>query len=168
MRLGKTGEAVQEQKPESKNKSLDQTDREIIKLLQKDGRLSNTVIAKKLEISEATVRLRLNRLIKEEYIQIVAVSNPIKLGFEIVGIIRIDADIKKIDQITKDLSKLDPIWFIVHTTGGNDIYTEFVVRSLDELNELLFEKINAIDGVIRTNTSIILKYIKRNYDWGTA
>jgi Lrp/AsnC family transcriptional regulator for asnA, asnC and gidA len=147
---------------------LDKTDCDIIELLQKDGRLSNTVIAKNLGISEGTVRARLNRLIEEEYIQIVAVSNPLKLGFETVGVIRIDADIKKIEHITKELKKLKPIWFIVHTTGGSDIYTEFVAKSLQELNELLFGKINKIDGVIRTNTSIILKYIKRDYGWGTA
>ena len=153
---------------ENRKKGLDQTDREIIKLLQMDGRLSNTMMAKRMGLSESTVRTRLNRLINEEYIQIVAVSNPLKLGFEIVGVIRIDADIKKIDQITKELEKLHAIWFIVHTTGGNDIYTEFIVKTLDELNVLLFEKINTIDGVIRTNTSIILRYIKRNYAWGTG
>ena len=159
---------MKKNKPETKNRSLDQTDREIIKLLQKNGRLSNTVIAKRLSVSEATVRTRLNRLINEDYIQIVAVSNPLKLGFEIVGVIRIDADIKKIRRITKELEKLDAIWFIVHTTGGNDIYTEFIVKTLDELNDLLFDKINKIDGIIRTNTSIILRYIKRNYAWGTG
>ena len=159
---------MKENKPETKNTNLDQTDRAIIKLLQTDGRLSNTVMAKRLGVSEATVRARLNKLINGEYIQIVAVSNPLKLGFEIVGVIRIDADIKKIDQITKELEKLDAIWFIVHTTGGNDIYTEFIVKTLDELNVLLFQKINKIDGIIRTNTSIILQYIKRNYAWGTG
>ncbi len=60
---------------------------EIIELLQKDGRLSNTAIGKILRISEVTVRIRLNRLIREEHIQNIAVSNPIKLGFEVVGII---------------------------------------------------------------------------------
>jgi Lrp/AsnC family transcriptional regulator for asnA, asnC and gidA len=84
---------------------------------------------KKIGISEATVRTRLNRLISEEFIQIVAVSQ---------------------------------------TTGGTGIDTEFVVKSLDELNDLIFEKINKIDGVVKTETSLFLKYIKRQYDWGTA
>ena len=113
-------------------------------------------------------RTRLNRLINEEFIQIVAVSNPIKLGFKIVGNIRIHVEIKKMDRIIKELKKLKPLWFIVQTTGGTGIDTEFVVKSLDELNELIFEKINKIDGVIKTETSLFLKYIKRQYDWGTA
>ena len=152
----------------SKKKPLDPVDCQMIQLLQKDGRISNTEIAKRIGISEATVRTRLNRLIEEEFIQIVAVSNPIKLGFDIVGNIRIHVEIKKMDKIIKELKKLKPLWFIVQTTGGTGIDTEFVVKSLDELNELIFEKINKIDGIIKTETSLFLKYIKRQYDWGTA
>jgi Lrp/AsnC family transcriptional regulator for asnA, asnC and gidA len=152
----------------NKKKILDQVDCQMIKLLQKDGRISNTDLAKEIGISEATVRTRLNRLINEEYIQIVAVSNPIKLGFKIVGNIRIHVEIKKMDEIIRELKKLKPLWFIVQTTGGTGIDTEFVVKSLDELNELIFEKINKIDGIVRTETTLFLKYLKRHYDWGTA
>jgi len=152
----------------SKRKKLDRIDCLMIELLQKDGRISNIDIAKKINMSEATVRTRLNRLIDEEYIQIVAVSNPMKLGFNIIGSIRIHIDIKKMDAIIVELKKLKPLWFIVQTTGGTGIDTEFVARSLDDLNSLIFEKINKIDGVIRTETSLMLKYIKRQYDWGTA
>jgi Lrp/AsnC family transcriptional regulator for asnA, asnC and gidA len=151
-----------------KKKMLDQVDCQMIELLQKDGRISNTDIAKQIGISEATVRSRLNRLINEQYIQIVAVSNPMKLGFDIVGNIRIEVDIKKMTKIIRELKKLRPLWFIVQTTGGTGIDTEFVVKSLDELNDLIFEKINKIDGIIRAETTLFLKYIKRQYDWGTA
>jgi Lrp/AsnC family transcriptional regulator for asnA, asnC and gidA len=152
----------------NKKKMLDQIDCHMIELLQKDGRIPNTEIAKKLGVSEATVRSRLNRLIEEEFIQIVAVSNPIKLGFKIVGVLRIKVDINKIESVTKELSKLKSIWFVVHATGDSDIYTEFVAKSLDELNDLIFNKVYKIKGVVRTETSLILKYIKRRYDWGTA
>lgn len=154
--------------PQKKAEKIDKIDCKIINLLQKDGRLPNTMIAKKLGISESTVRTRLNRLIKEEFIQIVAVSNPLKLGFQMVGNIRVHIDIKKAENVIEELSKLDQIWFIVQTTGGTDIYAEFIVKSLDELNSLAFEKINKIDGIVRTDTSLILKFIKRQYDWGTA
>lgn len=152
----------------SKKKMLDPIDCQMIELLQKDGRISHTDIAKEIGISETTVRIRLNRLIKEEYLQIVAVSNPIKLGFKIVGNIRIYVEIKKMERIIMELKKLKSLWFIVQTTGGTGIDTEFVVKSLDELNDLIFEKINKIDGIVRTETSLFLKYIKRQYDWGTA
>ena len=154
--------------PHPAQRPLDPVDCGLIRLLQRDGRIPNTVLAKKIGVSEATVRTRLNRLIQDEVIQIVAVSNPMKLGFEIVGIIRIHVDIHKIDHITRELKKLDALWFIVHTTGGTGIDAEFVVKDIQELNALIFEKINRIDGVNQTETSLILKYVKRNYDWGTA
>ena len=152
----------------NKKKAIDHVDCRMIELLQKDGRISNTDIAKEIGLSEATVRTRLNRLIDEGYIQIVAVSNPIKLGFKIVGILRIKVDIAKIESVTKELSKIKSIWFVVHATGDSDIYTEFVAKSLDELNDIIFNKVYKIKGVVRTETSLILKYIKRRYDWGTA
>ncbi|MFH1139819.1 MAG: Lrp/AsnC family transcriptional regulator [Pseudomonadota bacterium] len=157
-----------EVRPKKRKKTLDKIDCEMIRLLQKDGRIPNTEIAKALGISEATVRVRLSRLIDDGFIQIVAVSNPLKLGFKAVGIIRIKVDTKKIEKVTRELSKLKPIWFIINATGDTDIYTEFVARSIDELNDLLFEKIYKIDGVVGTESSLILKYVKRQYDWGTA
>ena len=153
---------------ESVERKLDTKDQEIIKLLQVDGRMSNTIIAKKLGISEATVRNRLNRLIKEEYIQIVAVSNPLKLGFEITGGIRIGVDVTKIDSIKKKLKEFKSLWYIVQSTGSSDINVAFVVKSIDELHDLINNKINKINGVIRTESYLILEFIKRRYDWGTG
>jgi Lrp/AsnC family transcriptional regulator for asnA, asnC and gidA len=77
-------------------------------------------------------------------------------------------DIKKMDAIIEELKALKPLWFIVQTTGGTGIDTEFVVKDLDELNRLIFDKINRIEGVLRTETEMFLNYIKRQYDWGTA
>lgn len=159
---------MQESGANTKKKPINRTDCEIIRLLQKDGRISNTTIAERLGISEATVRTRLKRLIEDQVIQIVAVSNPLKLGFEIVGLINIQADIKKVDNVIKELKKLKELWYIVLTTGSSDINVEFNLKSLDELHVLLLEKINKIDGIIRTDTSLIMQFIKRQYDWGTA
>jgi len=148
--------------------NIDQTDCKIIELLQQDGRMPNTMIAKELGVSEATVRSRLNRLTKDEYIQIVAVSNPLKLGFDIVGLLKILVDVKKIDTVSEELSKIDQIWYIVHVTGSSDIYAEFNAKSIEDLNNCIAQKVYKIDGVIKTETSLVLKYIKRRYDWKTA
>ena len=147
---------------------IDGVDCAIIQLLQKDGRVTNIEIARKLKVSEATVRARMKRLIDDEIIQIVAVSDPIKLGFRVTGSIKIRVDIKKMSQVIRELKKIEALWFIVQVTSGTGIYTEFVVRSMEELNELIMEKINPIEGVLDTETNLIMKFIKRNYDWGTA
>ena len=151
-----------------RKKYFDQTDASMINMLQEDGRLSNTDIAKKLGISEATVRTRLKRLISEEYIQIVAVSNPFKLGFEIAGDLYIHVEVKKLDKIIKELRKIKELWYIVVTTGETNINAEFIVKTREDLNDLVFNKISKIDGINRIETSIIMKYAKRKYTFGTA
>ena len=152
----------------NRKKKIDETDARIIKLLQKNGSLTNTDIARTLDISEATVRSRLKRLIEEEYIQIVAVSNPYKLGFGLTGDIYIKADPGKVDSIIKELKKIRELWFVVTTTGAANINAEFIVRSRKELNDLIHSKIGAIDGILSIETSLILEYHKRKYDYGTA
>ena len=85
------------------DRKIDSIDASIIELLQRDGRLSNTDIARELDVSEATVRGRIKRLIDDEVIQIVAVSNPLRLGFEITGDLYITVDMKKMDNVIAEL-----------------------------------------------------------------
>jgi Lrp/AsnC family transcriptional regulator for asnA, asnC and gidA len=168
---GRKGDLMQENSPQLKNskkKNITLVDSRIINMLQKDGRLSNTEIAKKLGISEATVRSRLKRLIDDEYIQIVAVSNPFKLGFEIAGDLYIHVEMKKVDRVIKELKKLKELWYIVVTTGDTNLNAEFVVKTREDLNDLVYNKISKIDGIIRVESSVIMKFAKRRYDFGTA
>lgn len=153
---------------DSRRKRITQIDSRIINLLQKDGRLSNTEIAKKLGISESTVRTRLKRLIDDEYIQIVAVSNPFKLGFEIAGDLYIHVEMRKLDTVIKELKKIKELWYIVVTTGDTNLNAEFVVKTREDLNDLVYNKISKIDGIIRVESSVIMKFVKRRYDFGTA
>ena len=150
-----------------KKKNLDKIDLKMINLLQKDGRISNTEIAKNLGIAEATVRTRLKRLIDERYIQIVAVSNPFKLGFEIAGDLYIHIEMMKIDKVIEELKKLKELWYIVTTTGNTNINAEFIVKSLEELNDLVYNKISRIDGIVRVESSVIMNFVKRDYSFGT-
>ena len=100
----------------------------MINLLQKDGRMPIVSLAKKLNISETTARSRLKHLIDSKIIKIVAVSNPIELGFEIIGSLKLSVDLKKKDQIMEELKKIDALSYIALTTGGTDIDVEFVAR----------------------------------------
>ena len=145
---------------------IDDLDVKIIELLKRDGRMPNTDIAKKLNISEATIRKRLRKLIANEIIQIVAVVNHDKLGEEIVGNIKIKVDSKKSDNIIKGLKKLSGVWYIAHLTGAIDFDVEFNLSTHGELRDLL-AAINKIDGVINTETSFRLQLIKNRYDLET-
>lgn len=144
---------------------VDEMDLRIIALLQEDGRMASTEIAERLGITDVTVRKRINRLREAGIIQITAVANPMEIGFKIPVIIKIGADIKKIENVIKELSALREIWYIAVTTGDSELDVEAHLKSLEDLNKLLFEKIYPIDGVLRTETSVVLRYAKRRYDW---
>jgi len=152
----------------SNKRTIDTTDSRIIGLLQKDGRISNIKIARALGISEATVRNRLQKLVDDRIVQIVAVCDPFKIGFGIVGSISINIDPKKVNNVLNALSKLQEVWYIALTTGSTDIDIDFNVKSLDDLRVLVYDKITRIDGILRTETSVIMDFVKRRYDWGTA
>jgi Lrp/AsnC family transcriptional regulator for asnA, asnC and gidA len=148
-------------------RTIDELDARIISILQKDGRISNTDIGRMIDVSESTVRSRIKRLTEDEIIQIVAVSNPLKLGFEITGDLYITVDMKKMDSVVEKLKEFRELWYIVATTGSSNINVEFVAKNLGELHDLVYNRISQIEGIEQIRTSVIMKYIKRRYDFGT-
>lgn len=148
-------------------RNIDDLDAKIITILQSDGRISNTEIGKLLGVSEATIRGRIKRLIDDEIIQIVAVSNPLKLGFEITGDLYISVDMTKIENVISSISQFKELWYIVATTGRSDLNAEFVVKNLEELHDLVYNRLSHIDGVQKVEIDVIMKYVKRRYDFGT-
>jgi Lrp/AsnC family transcriptional regulator for asnA, asnC and gidA len=153
---------------DSRGKKHDRVDCLLIRLLQKDGRMPNNAIAQELGMSEFTVRRRLKRLLDSGIIKIVAVANPMDLGFEIAGNLKIRIDLKKADEVLEKLKKLEALIWVALTTGGTDIDVDFVVRSLKEFQELVFKKISKIDGVLSTEASLMVDLVKDEHDWGTA
>jgi len=149
---------MQDQKHPSQK--VDDLDIAIINCLERDGRLPNTELAKKLNTSEATIRKRIKRLIDEGFIRVMAIRNRSKLGYLTDGNIRIKADTRKTKAIIDELSRLDGLWYIAQLTGAADFDLEFSVRSPDDLRELL-EKVNGIDGVLNTEVSFRLQLIKQ-------
>ena len=146
----------------------DPLDCKMIRLLQKDGRMSNTAMAQVLGISEYTVRTRLKRILDSGIIRIVAVGNPIDLGFEVCGNLKIRIDLKETENVIEELAKIDELIWIALTTGGTDIDVDFAVRSMKALQNLIFNKISKIKGVLSTETSLMVDLIKEKNDYGTA
>ncbi len=134
-------------------------DYKIIRLLQKNGRIPNTEIAKTLGISEATVRNRLQALIRDEHIQILAIVNPIKLKSGMVGNIRIKAQNKKLEHVGKALFEIDELWYISQMVGRDDFDAEYYVSSQGDFGRLI-ERIKNIDGIVNVKTALITRYVK--------
>ena len=146
------------------NLHVDDIDSQIIKILNSNGRTPNTEIANKLKLSETAIRKRIKKLLDDEVIQIVAVVNQEKMGYVFRGNICIKTDIKKIDDVKNELNKIDQIWYIALLTGAFDFDIEFSAKSQEELR-MLIDRINKIEGVIKTDVSIRLQLLRNRNDW---
>lgn len=149
-------------------KNVDQVDLKIIRLLQKDGRMSNTEIAKIVTVTEGTVRKRLNRLVKEKIIQVVAVGNISDLTFGISCNMRLKTDPQNTQEIIETLRAMDEVWYLTRIAGGSEnINAEFIVQSFEDYNKFM-DRIYKIDGVISLNQVFYTEEIKETYIWGPA
>jgi Lrp/AsnC family transcriptional regulator for asnA, asnC and gidA len=145
---------------------LDKIDLQIIRLLQVDGRMTSSEIAKTTGVPEATIRYRLKRIIDKKYIQIVAAANPIKLGFGIAACISIEAEAKRVDHVIEELEKIERVAYIAQMTGIPNLEIESYIESINELHGLL-SQVEAIDGIIRVETSFIRRIARERFDFGT-
>ena len=142
---------------------MDELDQRIIGLLQVDGRLSNASIARRLRITEATIRRRVSRLIQEDVISIVAVPNIEKLGYTTTAFIGLPVRPGKADDVADALAGLGEVHYVSVTTGSYDVFIWVGLESSERLGEMLHTSIAAIDGVQRTETFVNLGIKKRTY-----
>ena len=119
---------------------MDELDAKIISLLQQDGRASNAGIAREVGVSEGTVRRRLKRLVQGEYIHVIAMLDPSKLGFASEALIGVQVDPDKIDQVATSLANLEEVNWVAITTGSYDIFAWAVLQSSESLGIFLRTK----------------------------
>jgi Lrp/AsnC family transcriptional regulator for asnA, asnC and gidA len=150
----------------SKTTTVDEVSKAIIEQLQEDGRRPYASIGKAVGLSEAAVRQRVSKLIDSEVMQIVAVTDPMQIGFNreaMVGI-EIDGDIEAVADI---IEKMPEVSYLVITAGSFDILLEVVCEDDEALLEVINRKIRVLPGVRRTETFMYLKLRKQIYTWGT-
>ena len=153
-------------KPERPTVPLDDVSKAIIEQLQQDGRRSYAAIGKVVGLSEAAVRQRVQRLVDSGVMQVVAVTDPLELGFARQAMIGIRTS-GSIEGIADELGKLDEVDYIVITAGTYDILAEVVCENDDDLIALLNQEIRSLPGVLSTETFVYLKLHKQFYNWGT-
>ncbi len=145
---------------EKKHTQPDKLDFAILSLLQQDGRMSLTVLAKKLKVSIGTVRTRLNRLIKEKTISIIGRVNPEQVGFRSYAHIAVyirPATLK--EKVAQRIVKLPEVSFLAMTSGDYDLEVDVMCRDNDHLVQFVNEVSN-IEGVHQTKTTIYFKVYK--------
>jgi len=145
---------------------MDDLDSNIISMLQEDGRASNAGIARQVGVTEGTVRRRLKRLVDEEYIHVIAMLDPGKLGYRSEALVGVMVDPDKIDVAAEEISKLDEVSWAAVTTGAYDIFAWGALPTSEDLGIFLRTKVGSIAGVRRTETFVNLSVKKRGFGSG--
>lgn len=144
---------------------LDDVSKAIIEQLQQDGRRSYAAIGKEVGLSEAAVRQRVQRLLDSGVMQVVAVTDPLELGFARQAMIGIRVS-GPLEAVAEQLAALEEVDYVVITAGSFDLLVEAVCEGDDHLLDLISQKIRTIDGVVSTETFMYLKLTKQTYSWG--
>jgi Lrp/AsnC family transcriptional regulator for asnA, asnC and gidA len=145
---------------------LDDVSKAIIEQLQEDGRRPYATIGKAVGLSEAAVRQRVQRLLDAGVMQIVAVTDPMQVGFSRQAMIGIKAS-GDMNDVAEHLAEMSEIDYVVITAGSFDLMIEVVCEDDDHLLDLVARRIRALPGVTSTETFVYLKLRKQLYNWGT-
>jgi Lrp/AsnC family transcriptional regulator for asnA, asnC and gidA len=143
----------------------DDVDKAIIAELQQDGRRAYATIAESVGLSEGAIRQRVKRLTEAGVIQIVAVTDPMQLGFARQAMVGVHVT-GPLEPVADALAEIDEIDYVVLTAGQYDLLVELVCESDEHLLQLVSSRIRAIPGVRNTDTFVYLKLRKQTYSWG--
>lgn len=142
---------------------LDDTDLKIIEALRKEGRVAFAQIAEQLGVSPGMIRQRYNRLVEEGFLKVVAITNPLRMGYRTMAMIGIRAEGSKLLAVAEKVSKLEEVIYMVISSGRFDIFAEVVCRDHEDLLRFITEKLSTIDGVRESESFMHLKIIKEIY-----
>ena len=144
---------------------VDKVDRGIIGILQTNGRTPNREIARVLDISEATVRNRVSRLIEEGLINIVAVPTPRAVGMTMSAIIGVSVEMQQLDHVVDTIVGYGEVRYAGIATGQHDIIIEAFFEDQEHMLHFVTKKLGHLEGVLNLETSVILKVAKFSYEW---
>lgn len=140
---------------------VDKLDLKILKLLQEDGSLTFTEIARRLRLNESTVRKRVVALKEKGVIKkFTVVIEPSKVGFNTVAIVGVDVDPPKLLEVAQKLCDISELRYVATSTGDHMIMTEIWAKDGKELSRIMSEKIGKIEGVNKICPAIILEKLK--------
>lgn len=147
--------------------TIDEADKAILSELQSDGRLPYSKLAAVVGLSEAATRQRVHRLVDRGVMQIVAVTDPTKMGFgyqAMVGV-NVHGDPK---SVAEEISHIENADYVVITAGRYDVIVEIFCRDASQMLQIVGQQLRAIEGVARTEILSYLQLVKQTYDWGTV
>ncbi|MBI2723717.1 MAG: Lrp/AsnC family transcriptional regulator [Chloroflexi bacterium] len=146
----------------------DAVDHHILSILEDNGRATNREIAEAVGVSEGTVRNRIERLVRDDVLRIVGVTNPARLGLNTAAVISISAELARITDIAEQIAAVPGVVYVGYTTGNADIIALSFFPSNDELTEFMTQTLAAMPGILKAETNIILKPVRSLFPGATV
>jgi Lrp/AsnC family transcriptional regulator for asnA, asnC and gidA len=144
---------------------LDGVDRQIVAELQRNGRITTQALAAQAGVSEVTARRRLRRLQADGTVQVAAGVDPFHVGVHSPALVGIKVQRDRLREVAERLAAHPNVRYVAASTGTFHLYAEVMASSNDELGRLLLDEIGTIEGVIDTETALILRIYKQPWDW---
>ena len=143
---------------------LDDLDKQILALLQKDGRMSHVQIARQLKVGHTRVRDRILRMEEAGVIAgYQAVINPLVLGYNIHCIIQIEVDQRKdFGAFVDAMMQMEEVVEVVNLTGEYDVTVRIWARDVTHLHDILYHKISELPAHLRTVSSMVLSHQQKH------
>lgn len=142
---------------------MDSIDRQIIAALNEDGRAANAKIAKKVKVSEGTVRRRLKKLTSDKTINIVTVQDPQKMGYQSEVLIGMQVEPNMLEEVASRMAEFKYTTLVSITTGTYDVFAWATLPNAESLGEFIRDHVGKTPGVQRTETFVSLGVRKRSY-----
>ncbi len=139
---------------------LDHIDHQIITALKQDGRMPFAQLARELDVSPGMVRERYHRLVQDGILQVIAVTNPLKVGYRVMSLIGIKVRDNHLRNVARRVATLDEVIYLVLCTGSYDLLTEVVCRDNAHFVEFLSDSLRSIEGIYDTESFVYLDIVK--------
>jgi Lrp/AsnC family transcriptional regulator for asnA, asnC and gidA len=145
---------------------IDRLDQAIVRLLIEDGRMGSAEIARRIgDVSERSVRYRIERLIQQGVIQVKAIVNPKVVGFPVMADIFVEVEPGRVMEVAQKLAEFGCVGYVACSTGERDLSIQVYARDNEELYRFVTEVVGNVPGVRRTSTVLLPLVLKDNYDW---
>ena len=144
---------------------IDGIDLQIIQILNADGRTPFSQIAQKLGVSTGMIRQRYHRLVQDGVLQVLAVTNPLLMGFTTMAQIGVKVDVGRLEEIAEQIASFDEVIYLVLVTGSYDLHIEIVCRDKTHLLDFLTKKLHSVKGIKDSETFICMRIAKEVYTW---
>jgi Lrp/AsnC family transcriptional regulator for asnA, asnC and gidA len=145
------------------SEQLDEIDQKIISALREDGRTAFSQIAQELNVSPGMIRMRYNRMLENGTLKVMAITNPLNLGYQAMALIGIRCDGSQLMAVAEKAVALEEVVYVVITSGRYDIFLEVMCYDQADLLQFLTEKLYRIEGIRESETFINLKILKESY-----